>query len=141
MIRPRLTAQDLEILVPQWQAARDILRRWPLGGSVDELAALLVLKTVAITWKQVSDALSHDERTPVILRLYLSGNDKGYADVPARVTHDHETRRTSLVVDWPEGLDGRSVIGFTLTAGTEPLMLNAGDTLVLPLPPVIGAEP
>lgn len=137
MTRPRPAPEDLEILVPQHQAARDILRRWRLGDSLDDLAAILVLKIVAITWKQVSSALSPEERIPpMILRLYLS--DKSTREVAAHVEAD--SGGASLIVDWPEDLDGKSVIGFTLAASADPLVLASGDTLVLPLPPVIGIE-
>lgn len=136
MTRPRPAPEDLEILVPQHQAARDILRRWRLGDSLDDLAAILVLKIVAITWRQVSSALSPEERNLMELRLYLS--DKSFRVVGARVEAD--TGGASLIVDWPEDLDGKSVIGFTLAASADPLVLASGDTLVLPLPPVIGIE-
>ncbi len=75
----------------------------------------------------------------MILRLYLS--DKSYMDVAARTEYDPAEGRASLAVNWPEDLDGKSVVGFTLTASTDPLVLASGDTLVLPLPPVIGIEP
>jgi hypothetical protein len=76
--RPRPAPEDLEILVPQWQAARDILRRWPLGDSLDDLAAILVLKTVAITWRQVSDALPEPEVTHTTLQVPEGPDDGGF---------------------------------------------------------------
>jgi len=67
MTRPRLTPADLEPLLPQWQAARDILRTHQLGANLDDLAALLTLKIIAITWSQIAPHLPHHTPAPEAL--------------------------------------------------------------------------
>jgi hypothetical protein len=74
----------------------------------------------------------------MIMILHLA--DKRDVQVPARITHDPGTGTTRLVTAWPDGVERVTVVGFTLMASTDPLTLEAGDTLTIPLPPRIGTE-
>lgn len=48
--------EDLELLRPQYEAVRKALADYRLSASLDDLAAFITLKVVAITWGQVIEA-------------------------------------------------------------------------------------
>lgn len=50
-----LTESDFEPIRPQLNAAWEIISRWPIGKDIKELAALVALKTIAITLIQIRE--------------------------------------------------------------------------------------
>lgn len=56
----RVTEEQLQVLEPQFKAAMDVLRAWPLGRPVSDLAALLVLKVIAVTSGQLGELGVYD---------------------------------------------------------------------------------
>lgn len=48
--------EDLAVLEPQYREVRKLLADHRLSGSLDELAAAITLKVVAMTWAQVTEA-------------------------------------------------------------------------------------
>lgn len=55
-----VTEQDLQVLQPQFAVALEVLRTWPLGRPISELAALLVLKIIAVTSGQLKELGVYD---------------------------------------------------------------------------------
>lgn len=55
-----ITEEDMEILRPQLEVALETLSTWPLGRPVIELAALLVLKIIAVTSGQLKERGVYD---------------------------------------------------------------------------------
>jgi len=47
--------EDYAVLIPQYEAVLTVLKRHPLGGSLEDTAALCALKVIAITWGQVRE--------------------------------------------------------------------------------------
>jgi hypothetical protein len=56
-----VTEEDLQQLQPQFQVAMEALRTWPLGRPISELAALLVLKIIAVTSGQLKELGMYDQ--------------------------------------------------------------------------------
>jgi hypothetical protein len=59
-----VTEEDLQQLQPQFQVAMEVLRTWPLGRPIRELAALLVLKIIAVTSGQLKELGVYDQLDP-----------------------------------------------------------------------------
>jgi hypothetical protein len=55
-----ITDEDLEVLQPQFATAMEVLRTWPLGRPISELAAVLVLKIIAVTSGQLKEMGFYD---------------------------------------------------------------------------------
>jgi hypothetical protein len=53
--KARATDADYAVLVPQYEAVLEVLKRHPLGGNLQDTAALCALKVIAITWAQVRE--------------------------------------------------------------------------------------
>jgi hypothetical protein len=56
-----VTEEDLQQLQPQFAVAMEVLRTWPLGRPISELAALLVLKIIAVTSGQLKELGVYDD--------------------------------------------------------------------------------
>ncbi len=57
MTRPKVTDEEVAVILPQYNEVYRILRNHPLGARLDDLAALLTLKVIAITWGQVREVM------------------------------------------------------------------------------------
>lgn len=60
MSKPPIPDELLELLRPQLEVAWDVIRGWPLGQRMDDLAALLVLKVIAVTSGQLKEIGLYD---------------------------------------------------------------------------------
>lgn len=59
------TEEDLQALMPQFSEALSLLRTWPLGRPVTELAAIIVLKVIAATSGQLKEIGVYDRHISV----------------------------------------------------------------------------
>ena len=55
-----VTESDLALLQPQFSAAMEAIRTWPLGRPISELAAIIVLKVIAATSVQLKEIGVYD---------------------------------------------------------------------------------
>jgi hypothetical protein len=78
-----ITDEELEIFMPQLDAAWKVIDSWPLGQPMKDMAALIVLKVIAVTSKQLDDVGVYGrlERRATGVRDEMM--EKAYADKAA----------------------------------------------------------
>jgi hypothetical protein len=73
----------LEVLKPQLDSAWEVVRNWPLGKPTMDMTALVVLKVIAVTSRQLSDIGVYGKlerratgvRDDLMERAYANGPD------------------------------------------------------------------